>query len=229
MTNGLATLTIQLPINCQVGDSIEFEAVVTDPTLLDPFKNAMSINVREEAEPHPGGGGGPRKPPTNATGEDRETPTGITLPKPINVFETEWGNHNPPFDKYTALRIKIDEEPTAGTNGNGETQDVYDFFINMDNLFLKSELKGTGDEIDLIKARWRYALVLVGLALLHDNAKKAKQQVEEGKEDEANQDIEKKVEHLTRALAPVLLPMIDSLGALEMDSVLATTGSGEAV
>ena len=42
-------------------------------------------------------------------------------------------------------------------------------------------------------------------------------------------DVEARVERLTRALAPVILPMIDSLGALELEHVLAATSSGEAV
>jgi hypothetical protein len=97
----------------------------------------------------------------------------------------------------------------------------------MDNLFFKTELKSAGDEIDLISARWKYALVLVGLAMLHDEAKKPKAREEGRKEEENGQTIEARIEHFTRALAPVLLPMIDSLGALELDA-LATVASGEA-
>src|SRR5947208_117858 len=78
-------------------------------------------------------------------------------------------------------------------------------------------------------ARWRYAMGLVGLALLNDEAKSPKGRSEEVKEEEAGQTIEAKVERFTRALAPVLLPMIDALGALELENVLAATASGEAV
>ena len=100
----------------------------------------------------------------------------------------------------------------------------------MDNIFLKTELKAAGDEIELVRARWRYSMVLVGLALLHDEAKKPKKKSEEVKEEELGPDYrEVRVERLTRALAPVILPMIESLGALELDQVLSATASGEAV
>jgi len=223
--NGVATLTVQLPINCEVGDSLQFEAVVNDPTLLDPFTNKFSIDVIEAAETQQPGTKGARKPPSDETGEDREVASGITLPKPIPVYEADWGKYDPPFDRHTALRIKIDEEPQA-ENG-GQTHDVYDFFINMDNLFFKTELKSAGDEIDLVSARWKYALILVGLAMLHDEAKKPRVREEGRKEEENGQTIEARAEHFTRALAPVLLPMIDSLGALEIEA-LSTVASGEA-
>ena len=152
------------------------------------------------------------------------------MPNIVPVFEADWPKQTPEFDKYTALRVRISEEPDDPTNPlNGENHDVYDFLINMDNLFVKSELKTAGDEIDLIRARWRYALVLVGLALLHDDAKTPKSKTEENESENGKEhDIQSKIEHFTRALAPVILPMIDSLGALDLDAALAITASGEA-
>jgi hypothetical protein len=218
-----------LPINCQVGDHLRFESVVSDPTMLDPFTNVFGIDVKEVAE-EKAGGKGSRKPPSETKGEDRENPTGISLPNIVPVHEPDWEKYTPAFDKHTALRIRTTEVATAqAENGNGEVHDVYDFFINMDNISLKTELKVAGDEIELIRARWRYSMVLVGLALLHDEAKKPKKKSEEVREEESGQTIENRVERFTRALAPVILPMIESLGALELDQVLAVTTSGEAV
>lgn len=67
--------------------------------------------------------------------------------------------------------------------------------------------------------------------MLHDDAqtKKTCQNREtETDEDESGESIDSKVAKLTRAVAPVLLPMIDSLGAMETDGALAATASGEA-
>jgi hypothetical protein len=47
-------------------------------------------------------------------------------------------------------------------------------------------------------------------------------------EDENGETIEERVATLTRAIAPILLPMISSLGALELEEALAATASGEA-
>lgn len=232
LQNGVATLTVQLPNNCKVGDFLAFQAVVNDPTKLNPFENKFSIDVKAEALPGGGGGGERHKPPVPEEGAERELPTGINLPNIILINEQDWASQTPPFDKYTALRIGISDSPSGeAENGNGDSHDVYDFKINMDNLFLKSELKVGGNEVEMIRARWKYGLILIGLALLHDDnqSKKARAQSDDtGPEDENVESIETQVERFTRAVSPVLLPMINSLGALEVEEVMAAVSSGEA-
>ena len=232
LQNGLATLTVQLPPNCKVGDLLRFQGVVTDPTLLHPFENTFTLDIKPEAISHGGGPGERHKPPTQDVGEERETPVGINLPNIILVQEKDWDSQTPIFDKYTALRIGISDVPAGADddNGNGESHDIYDFLINMDNLFLKSELKVAGSEIEMIRARWKYGLVLIGLALLHDDTQsKHAHGADDGDQGDENVDsIEKRVEHFTRAIAPILLPMINSLGALEIEESVTTVASGEA-
>jgi hypothetical protein len=232
LQNGLATLTIQLPNNCKVGDLLAFHAAVNDPTKLDPFENRFSIGVKAEALPGGGGGGERHKPPTTEEGEERELPAGINLPNIILIKEGDWPSQAPPFDKYTALRIGISDSSNGeAENGNGDSHDVYDFKINMDNLFLNSELKVGGDEVEMIRARWKYGLVLIGLALLHEdnqNKKGRSEGGETGPDEENVESIETQVEKFTRAIAPVLLPMINSLGALELEQAMAAVSSGEA-
>jgi hypothetical protein len=146
-----------------------------------------------------------------------------------HLYELDWPSQTPPFDKYTALRIGISEEKESG---NGDSHDVYDFKINMDNLFLKSELKTGTNEAEMIRARWKYGLVLVGLALLHDDNQAKKTTLVEGHDlpdDEENTDsLERRVDRFTRAIAPVLLPMINSLGALELEEAMSAVGNAEA-
>lgn len=232
LQNGLATLTVRLPNNCKVGDLLAFEAVVNDPTRIDPFGNRFLIDVKTEALPVGGDGGERHKPPTTERGEERELPMGISLPNIILINEQDWPSQNPPFDKYTALRIGISDSSNGeAVDDNGESHDVYDFKINMDNLFLKSELKVGGDEVEMIRARWKYGLVLMGLALLHDDVqnKNGRAQSDETAHDEDNgESIELRVDKFTRAIGPVLLPMINSLGALELEQAMAATSSGEA-
>jgi hypothetical protein len=125
---------------------------------------------------------------------------------------------------------ETESEPTQRQNGETETQDVYDFLINMDNVFMKSELKGSSQEIEVLKARWKYGLVLVGLALLHDEvqAKKSKILDESANPEDSNgENVQTRIERITRALAPILLPMINSLGALDLEDALAMNASGE--
>ena len=95
---------------------------------------------------------------------------------------------------------------------------------------MKSELKATSEEIDVLKARWKYGLVLIGLALLHDDvqSKKNKKSDDSETSEEENADsVQLRIERLTRALAPVLLPMINSLGSLDLESAVAMNASGE--
>lgn len=226
--NGIATLNMELPANCTPGDNLEFEAVVSDPTLLNDFTNRFCLTVKPELPPPVNGRSIRRKPPSERPGQDREVPSGITMPQIIPVYESEWASYEPVFDKYTALRIGISDELTQSSGVESELRnDVYDFKINMDNLFLKSELKNSKADIELTHKRWQYALVLLGLALLHDDKQKEEKSAANGgglngeEQEDANRDpIEERVEKISSALAPVLLPMIESLGALEVDEPL---------
>jgi hypothetical protein len=181
LQNGIGTLSVQLPTNCIVGDQVRYLAVVTDPSRLDPFENRFVIKVRPAA--HTNGGPGPRrKPPAGEEGDDREVPGGITMPNIIEVPEKDWDKQSPHFDKHTALRIKNAGETDEAT---GEAKPVYDFYINVDNLYLKTEMKqAKGAEPNMLKARFTYGMVLLGLALVQqDEVEKAKKPKTNGDEE----------------------------------------------
>lgn len=238
--NGIAVLSLELPQNAQVGDSLEFEATVSDPTLLQDFTNRFSLSVKAEVQPN-GNPGNRRKPPVKDPGDEREMPSGIALPNIIPIEEANWGSVEPAFHKHSALRVRTTDVQDSTSPGNGDDRhDVFDFIINMDNVFLKSELKSSKDAIELVQKRWQYALVLVGLALLHDDKQKTKSEVGKRKdsawqaadsdeEEAGSQQIDQRIEALTIALAPVLLPMIESLGALDIDTASSFNSSAEAV
>lgn len=230
LSNGIATLSVRLPDNCREGDILTFVAVVTDPIRDEPFENTFTIRVTEPHEPT-GKEGTRRNPPSKEAGEDREVPAGIALPKITKVKEEAWVAQSPPFDKYTALRIKH-----VDTEGEGaDATDIYDFFINVDNVYLKTEMKSATADDRVIEGRFIYGMVLIGLAILQQKAAEAKLQTrtqEEGEPGEALEgisEVEDVVERTTKALAPVLLPMIESLGQLDAEAVSAMTASGEAV
>jgi hypothetical protein len=68
------------------------------------------------------------------------------------------------------------------------------------------------------------------MALLHDDvqSKRTDSDGDSGSEEENGESIDRRVEHFTRAIAPVLLPMINSLGALEVDDASPGLRQGEA-
>ena len=84
----------------------------------------------------------------------------------------------------------------------------YDFYINLDNLYLLNEIK-TQSKSDpkLLEARYKYALVLVGLSVLKEyNEKK----------ENNGESVYNRISEFSKIISPVLLPMIDYLGDLEI-------------
>ena len=197
--NGVVTLTVSTPDHASVGDRLHGSVWVSDETQIQPFTNDFYRNVLAPTE-FSGGGNGRRDPPGKGEG-DRQIPAGFSLPDVHEVHEEDWPIHN--FDKYSALRVVDD--------GDGD----YQFFANVDNIFLKSEIKAAPRNADprLIEARYTYALVLLGLALLKDKEillKDGQDEVED------SLTIEEIILQVSRAISPILLPMIEALGGMEM-------------
>ena len=153
----------------------------------------------------------------------------LALPRIVEVEETDWASHTPPFDEETALVVRH-----AGRAEDDRTE-VYDFYVNVDNIYFKNEVKFSGDDVELKKARFLNGLVLIGLAILHDDEQQKRMKNEEEgdsrEEESESQDgnVEDRIERFTRALAPVLLPVIESLGTLDLENAAAGDASGEAV
>jgi hypothetical protein len=153
------------------------------------------VGEKTTSKPSPSG---KRKPPsTNEKGDDVEKQSYLELPNVVEVYKENWDNHN--FNRDSALRV-ID----SGENGN-------DFFINMENIHLLTEKKAnTKLNSKLLDARYKYGMVLLGIALLKD--------VEESNENE-EESVYSKITYLTKAVSPILLPLISGLGDLQEDDI----------
>ncbi|HLG28992.1 MAG TPA: hypothetical protein VI387_02175, partial [Candidatus Brocadiales bacterium] len=143
---------------------------------------------------------------------------GLALPKitrvAINPGENQrgWNDMSPPFDEYSALRIRHAGAVDVPDGQTGQPQEIYDFYVNVDNLYLNTELKGSkGEEIELLRAKFIYGLVLLGLALVNFEEKSSP---DEGTSDT---NIEDKVEEFSKAVSVVLLPIINELSDLEIE------------
>jgi hypothetical protein len=230
LQNGIATLSVRLPANCQVGDQLDFVASVDDSTLLDPFENCFTVTVKGAAEVR-SGTGKKGNPPSEKPGGEHEVATGIQLPEITRVYATSengrktWGDLSPAFDKNSALRVKR-RPPGEG----GAPSEVYDFFINMDNLYLQSELKVSTKDAEVTATRFEIGMVLLGLALLQGSKNGQGHQADDinGDQEGEEEDVEETVEQTTRVIAPILLPMIQSLGALDLTGSGGDDYSGEA-
>lgn len=230
LQNGIATLSLDLPTSAAVGESLAFQAEVIDTSRIEPFKNSFVVRVKEEREVT-GGKGKRKKPAGKISGDDREVPSGIQLPNIISIREEDWEKQTPPFDKYSALRIKNAGQSEQDTDDT-EEQDVYDFYVNIDNIYLKSELKASRVDPDITRARFKYGMVLMGLALLQQHAQREKREIEDEESEvseNGSESIEVKVEAFSKAVASIIVPMITSLGALDLDDSVHATSLGDNV
>jgi hypothetical protein len=96
----------------------------------------------------------------------------------------------------------------------------------------RAEQKTGGFDPEVSEARFVYGMVLLGLGLLHKEAqdKRGSAHEHEGTPFERSAEpinIEDRVEEFTKGVAPVLLPMIDHLGSLDLDGSTSTVISGE--
>jgi hypothetical protein len=219
---GQATVSMKLPLNCQVGDELHFVTLMTDPFRDEPFENRFSVTVREAQESRSGGKTS-RKRHEPSKDEEGDAPTGISLPNVIPVFREEWEKYE--FTKHTAVIIKR----SSADNGD-PTKDVYDFYVNMDNLYLQNELKLAGDDANVARAQFKFGMVLAGMGIIHQHQQDERQRGpgEEAEEDAFENDLPKKVAYFTQAVAPVLVPTIRSLADIRPDIPRVEDDAGEA-
>jgi hypothetical protein len=211
---GAANLTLALPDDAEVGQTITFEAHINDPSRLEPFRNRFTLTVREEREERPPQPPKPPKPyeaPTDGDSKDKPNDSRLNVPNPQEVREPAWMNQDPIFDRFTAMRIK--RQP-----GVPEDSHVFDYFINMDNVFLVQAMKTQAKRADEHRERFKFGMTLIALALIrHDleARKREKDDVESDDDGKAKRpDIHETVAEVTSALAPFLLPLVDSLSEI---------------
>jgi hypothetical protein len=197
--NGIATLSANLPEKVNIGDTLDYESIVNDSTQFKPFEDHFQVKVSKPRKKKDGGESGERKkPPSEKEGEDRSISSRLSLPQVIEIYKDRWLEFD--FSEFSALEVKH-----TGTEG-------YDFYVNMDNIYALSEIKAKSDvDAKLLQERYKYALVLIGLALLKENSDSEEQENED-------RDIFEEISETTMKLSPIILPMISYLGELEIES-----------
>ncbi|MEW6308240.1 MAG: hypothetical protein AB1492_04265 [Bacillota bacterium] len=224
--DGTASLLFDLPSDVHQGDRLTYVAQVMDPVQVSPFVNRMEITVVKGNLPAEGGHG--TKPPATSEsgrGGRHGGTSGIEFPPVTEVRQEQWRIQNPPFDKFSALRIR--------QNGKDVSAGIlaYDFMVNVDNIYLQRELKTSASAPELMKARFVYGLVLLGIAALSDRLRPKGEQHDEvaATSDNGAPPLEAYIESMTRALAPVVLPMISALGRFTQEELGSFRVSGEVV
>lgn len=209
LSSGTANLSLTVPEGAKVHDKVMVTVTVTDDVLIEPFVNPIELTVAPEMKPGPGGPGERKKnPPKDPEGEDQEKPAGIALPKVTPVWQADWESRG--MDAYSALRA-VDAGPSQSDDAGDGSLGTYDFFLNMDNRFLKSEIEASKADPAVLKAQYEYGMALVGMGAVKYGLDLGKE-VQEGEDPEVTpQDV---VKYASDAVAPMLLPMLNALGSL---------------
>jgi hypothetical protein len=216
--SGSASLTIiDLPDDVVDGDELSFRLETTDPSRIEAFVNEFVLRVRPPTD-SPTGGRTSSSSVTNAGTGQAGGGSSLELPNVVEVTEELWAQHG--FDELTALKV-INAGQTAGDVENTDigAADVYDFFVNVDNKFLHIIQKESKQDPKLLKAKFVYALVLIGLALIQED--RTTRLPDRNSDESDNKDeggggtLERGVDITTRAVAPILLPMLELIGGLD--------------
>ncbi len=217
LVDGKGNITFDLPENVVVGDALEVEFIVRDSVTGAEFLNRAKLPILAAVEQHPGAKPKPKSKPGDPPGKEVDGNSGISFPEVFWVDNKAptWGSHFSSFDD--CLRI-LDEGETV----DGKYESAYKFYLNADNKALKNELAFTKLPADAVKKQFEIGVVLIAMALIHDEKqhKAALRKPSDSLEKEDDEGtIENRVALLTRAIAPVLIPMIQSLGDLAEEAL----------
>jgi hypothetical protein len=188
------------PINANVGDVIDVEIQIADPSReTNPFmsKFRMTIAPKDTSQ---------QTTKTKKKKKEEEESGGISLPPIREVTRDKWTPHK--FDQHSGVRY------TGGVNG-----DELEAFVNVDNIYFLNEMAGVKDEAErpLLRHYFKYGLVLVTLGMIQEARRRRKSssvQSNDGKkaEDEISEDLEA-IGRLSGGIAAVIIPVVRNLAA----------------
>lgn len=207
LLNGIATLNIGVDNETQVGDKIHLVLEVSDPMRIaePPFINEFILDIKPEAENDKSNKSSRIKPPDTESGDDREKAGGISFPEIELIREKDWESHG--FNKYSAMKV-IKSKGSAGEN-----EVKFTFYINMDNLYLQQEIKDNVDDTNTLEAYFKYGMALLGISVIYDDQQNKP-------EDKQYEDIEDQIAVFSRAMSPMIIPMIREFGELDLKNEL---------
>jgi hypothetical protein len=196
--NGKFTAQFTVPWNARPGEKIQVEVRVEDVESVrrgGPFVCNFTLVAEEETEPRvPGKRSNhrtPRSEPTNGKNVSQR----LSMPP---IHDAHW-----PDKPYAALEVKHDDKG------------AYEFFLNLDNAFLLTELtRSRDDDRSLIVYWFKYGLALCALGILQAEKQRVegrKSADEDDEEDQANEVDLARVGQTCDGLARVIVPIIRAL------------------
>lgn len=123
-----------------------------------------------------------------------------------------WTAHFETLDDCLAI---VDD---GENDASGKWQAEYKFYLNDGNKSLQNELKFTKLPVAAVKKQFEIGVVLIGMALIHDDKYGGAEKSKDG-ETKDEDEVYKRAAEFTRAIAPIILPMIQSLGDLADEEI----------
>ena len=203
LDDGDAFLNCKLPEGVKAGDVFVLQVSVNDPTLTEPFVNLIQLRILAKKQKQKSSSTSKKK-GGKGSGE-KGSGVGIKTPRMIRVRTDDemWVKHH--FTPDTACHVISDP-----IDVDGKQELEHTFYINVHNKSLLTEMKHTKQDVSLMEAKFTYANVLFGLAMILDDDQRRKNS-KAGDDDVSVQD---EIRRMTQAVAPVVLPMIDQLSGL---------------
>ena len=205
--SGMAQLWFdELPEDAQPGSRLEYVIEVTDSGRVDAFRMELTLDVNAASNRETTSGTTTTRNANSGKGRHGGSDSLLNLPRITPVHREDWPEHD--FNETSALRVLH-----VGTDDD-ESAPVYDFFVNVDNKFLLHNYKQRGGNAAVLEKQFIYGLVLVGLALIQDHHRRSP----EAQGDSPG--IEEIIARTTRALGSILVPMLQSLGSLNVETAV---------
>ncbi len=156
--NGRLLATFRPTPEACVGDQSQVRVVVTDvenEMRGGPFETRFELLMTKPLNGEGGSGENEEEEMERKTPGDRGGAPILAVPNIVEVTKDKWDSMAPPFSRFDSMRVRQD--------GNGG----FDFYVNLDNSFLLTELSRSGTtEKELLRYWFKYGLVLCGLGML---------------------------------------------------------------
>ena len=199
--NGTWTLSVDVPDNLQIGKLVEIRIIINDISRHEPIMEKVflkAVNKKANRNPNPN----PRSPNPKPTPE--QPAINAQLPPIHEIYKEAWNRENIDFNESSGLCVIAKD-------------DGYDFFINMDNKFLLTEIKNANEaDRSLLKARFKIGLFLLAMTFVNSAMRDNAEAVES---DPVEQNTpETMVRKVTSNAAMVILPLVEALSKLDAKS-----------
>ena len=216
-STGIAQLWFdRLPDGVIVGEELEYEVKVVDSSRVDAFRNSLTLRVRG-SQNNTSGGNGQKTSKNRRDGDGDSGGQGsLNLPEITLVREDSWNEHR--FSAESVLSVHT--TPLDTDESDSKESFRHDFFVNVDNKYLRVEQKADPENSELIEKQFTYGMVIVGLALLRQDTESVSSESgpsEPKERDSDEDDVETRIGVTTAGLAPVFLPMLKIIGTLVID------------